>query len=387
MKMMKMVMSAAVVAVSVVGCGGQSSTGSSENTKSVAQDLGPAGEFYGSDTLKELLISADLGSGAGLSVEGKGTGVGEACIRNGVGSGGFCGAGQQVLAPMSRDFNAPRTSSGAACLGGASAGGIGSDGRPRDAACCPGESSNAIALDAVSAYVKLSTYTALANNGITTTELRRIFFSDNNPGGCITTWSALGLTNPAGNTIKVYRRDDLSGTTDTFRSLLGGSTWCPGVTVVSEAAGLPAACTAAGLTNATDCIGLLTGNDGTAIGFSGGSAKNANNEALKLRADGFPGGLTNATYVAPTKANIRLLISGSTARYPLSRYLFLNENVNVLKSFEEETLYNWIYDPNTSDDFEAIITGQGFITCSDTSALACGGTAGQGRGAGKCKGT
>ncbi|MFY0564678.1 substrate-binding domain-containing protein [Archangium lansingense] len=343
---MKFVVSAAVAAVCAVGCGGQS--GTQEAPKSVAQNLGPNGEFYGSDTLKEALIAADVQSGAGLTVEGRGSGVGEGCLRNG--STGFCTAAQQALAPMSRDLKA-----------GTCAGGTASTG-----ACCPGEKSNVIALDAVNAWVNSGN--SLTN--LSTTDLRRIFFATDDKGvaitgACPTNWSAVGGTS---GTIVKYRRDDLSGTTDTFKSLLKGGTFCSGVTVVSDGS-LPAAC--AGLSNATACIGKLTATTANAIGYSGDSARTTGNKALSLN------------NIAPTAATVRNLITNPSSAYPLARQLFLNENVNTTRSAEEQALYDWVYSTNTAD-FENILAQQGFITCSDISPLDCGGD-GLGRGAGVCQ--
>lgn len=374
---MKWVMSATFVAMSIVGCGGQPGAGAQAVQTSEQKASLAIPNFYGSDTLKEALVAANIQSGAGLSIEGKGSGVGEACLRNGVGSSGFCGSGAQTLAPMSRDFAAPKTASGSACVTGTATG-----------ACCPGERSNTIALDAVSAFVKSTRYAALSNNGLTTEELRRIFFATDSAGvaitgACPTNWSAFGQ--PSATIVK-YRRDDLSGTTDTFKSLLKGGTFCPGIAIIVDGSvSNPSPCTSSD--SATTCIGKLAESDNNAIGYAGDSATRAGNAKLKLKAVA-PITPTTSTYIAPSEANVRLLLqSGATDVYPLSRRIFLNENVNRTKSFEEATLYEWIYNSNTSD-FEEILTQQGFIACADESEgtpLACGGD-GQGRGAGLCSG-
>lgn len=375
MNSMKWVMSATVVAMSVVGCGGQSGAGAQAAQASEQKASLAIPNFYGSDTLKEALVAATLQSGSGLSIEGKGSGVGEACLRNGVGSSGFCGSAAQTLAPMSRDFAAPKTASGSNCASGTAVG-----------ACCPGERSNTIALDAVSAFVKASRYTSLSNNGLTTEELRRIFFATDSSGvaitgACPTNWSAFGQ--PSATIVK-YRRDDLSGTTDTFKSLLKGGTFCPGITVIVDGSvSNPSPCTSSD--SATTCIGKLAENDNNAIAYAGDSATRAGNSKLKLKA---VAPITPATsvYVAPTVANVRKLIqAGSTDAYPLSRRIFLNENVNRAQSFDEATLYEWIYVTNTND-FEEILEQQNFISCSDDAALDCGGD-GLGRGAGLCSGS
>ncbi|QSQ11314.1 substrate-binding domain-containing protein [Myxococcus landrumensis] len=362
MNSMKWVMSATVVAMTVVGCGRASAVDAPKDTEASREGLALP-SFYGSDTLKEAVIAAVLQSGSGLVVEGKGSGVGEACLRNGVGSSGFCASGAQTLAPMSRDFAAPKTASGAACLNGASADAKG---------CCPGERSNVIALDAVIAYVSTSRAAALPSNGLTTQELRRIFFATDSsgvaiPSACPTDWSALGL--PSAPIVK-YRRDDLSGTTDTFKSLLKGGTFCAGVTViVDESASNPSPCLATD--NATTCIGKLTASNNNAIGYAGDPASRTGNAKLALKAVA-PISPTTSTYVAPTVANIRkLLQGGSTDAYPLARRIFLNENTLTSRSFDEAVLYEWAFSSNR-DEFEAILVEQGFIACTDVSSLDCG---------------
>lgn len=362
MNSMKWVMSATVVAMTVVGCGRTSAVEASNEAEASRQD-GLLPSFYGSDTLKDALIAAAIQSGSGLVVEGKGSGVGEACLRNGVGSSGFCAAGAQSLAPMSRDFAAPKTASGAACRNGAAADAKG---------CCPGERSNVIALDAVIAYVSSSRAAALPSNGLTTQELRRIYFATDSsgvaiPSACPTDWSAFGL--PSAPIVK-YRRDDLSGTTDTFKSLLKGGTFCPGVTViVDESTSNPSPCLATD--SATTCIGKLTVSSDNAIGYAGDPASRTGNEKLKLKAVA-PISPTTSDYVAPTVDNIRKLRQGgATNAYPLSRRIFLNENISAPRSFDEDVLYDWAFVSNR-EEFEKILKEQNFISCTEGSPLDCG---------------
>ena len=325
---MKWVMSVAVAAMSVVGCGGESAT-AGEPLESVVQELGPNREFYGSDTLKDAMIAASLSSSANLNVQGKGSGVGEGCLRDG--SAGYCTARQQALAPMSRDFKAP---------------------------CRTGERSNIIALDAVNAFV---------NSGnpltdISLADLRKIYFATDSagvavPGSCV-------------STLTKYRRDDLSGTTDTFKSLVGGGTFCPGVIVVSDGA-LPAAC--AGETSATKCIGKLTATDANAIGYSGDSASRTGNKALSVNG------------IAPSVTNVRKFLTDKANAYPLSRALFLNESTTNTRSTNERILYAYAYSAANKQAFENILVNQGFIACDTTGALKCGGTNNDGKGAGLCQ--
>ncbi|MDC0711788.1 substrate-binding domain-containing protein [Stigmatella sp. ncwal1] len=355
MNTMKWMMPAAVVVsmtLSLVGCGGQPSD-NGQQPKSMTQNLGPNNEFYGSDTLKEVLVASNVQSSAGLTIEGKGSGVGEGCLRNG--SSPYCIGRQQTLAPMSRDFKAGTCSGGTASSG----------------ACCPGESSNAVALDAVNAFVRSTTYSALPNNSISTADLKKVFCGDGTGSAatCVSNWSALGR--PTAGTLAKYRRDDLSGTTDTFKSLVGCTTFCSDVTVVlDESSANPAAC--ATTDSATVCIGKLAASNSNAIGYAGDSARRTGNTALQVNG------------IAPTPANVRkLLASNPTGVYPLSRKLFLNENVNYTKTAQEQALYDWVYSTNTQD-FENLLVEQGFIACSDISPLDCGGDLG--RGSGVCQG-
>ncbi|WP_164008960.1 PstS family phosphate ABC transporter substrate-binding protein [Pyxidicoccus trucidator] len=375
MKMMKTVMSAAVVAVSMVGCGGQSAD--EVVPASVTAELTDGNKFFGSDTLKGAMITANASSLASLSIEGKGSSVGEGCVRTGsiVGVITYCSGRQQTLAPMSRDYRATST----ACAGGTGTGGTDNNGNPRNGACCPGEKSNVIALDAVNAFVK-------SDNGLTNIsrdDLASLFFSSYRrtvggvvttvTGACWTDWSQVPGSTRTG-AIKVFRRDDLSGTTEVFKEKVAENTsaaFCPGVVTITDAAATnPSPCTTSD--SATVCIGKLTASDETAIGFAGDSAKTTGNVAVSVNG------------IAPTAANVRKLITDPANAYPLARQIFLNENVNFVKDAKEQTLFDWIYSNKSS--FQNILVGQGFIPCSSTGALRCGGAANDGRGAGLCKG-
>ncbi|MCP3100955.1 substrate-binding domain-containing protein [Myxococcus sp. K15C18031901] len=373
MHSMKWMVSAAVLSLSVVGCGGQAEEGSLA-TGRVAAPLTDGNKLFGSDTLKGALISANTSAVAGLAIEGKGSGAGEGCVRSG--SGTFCSGRQQTIAPMSRDFRSTTN----ACANGGPSGGTDANGNPRNAACCPGEQSNAIALDAVNLWVNVNN--DLTNGGvpsITMAQAKALYCGTDGSGSAaacgITTWGQLGTTSNPNGVIAKYRRDDLSGTTDTFKSLLGCTNFCADVVTIADGA-LPAAC--AGQGSATECIGELVSTDINAVGYSGDSARkvdgsgNARNKALLIAG------------IAPTAANVRKLITDPANAYPLSRFLFLNENTGFTKDPKEQALYDWVYANKAS--FQSILVGQGFIACSGTGALRCGGAANDGRGAGLCKG-
>ncbi|QRN94857.1 cell envelope biogenesis protein OmpA [Archangium violaceum] len=349
MKKMSWVMSAAMVSVWAVGCGGQELE--SAETARVAAELTDGNKLFGSDTLKSAFIGANTAASAGLSIQGLGSGVGEGCMR--AGSGTSCVGRQQAISPMSRDFKAGTCANGSASTG----------------ACCAGEQSNVIALDAVNAWVSASN----ATTNLTKSNLKALFCG---PAGD-------GL-NCAATTWVKYRRDDASGTTDTFKSLVGCTAFCPDVKVVVDGANAalftdpahPTPCSASD--SATSCIGKITASTDTtlsanAIGYAGDSAKQGTaNKALSV--DG----------IAPTAANVRKLISAPATAYPLARKLFLNENVNFTKDPKEATLYNWIY--NNKQSFQNLLTGQGFISCDTTGPLKCGGPNNDGKKAGACQG-
>ncbi|QSQ20623.1 substrate-binding domain-containing protein [Pyxidicoccus parkwayensis] len=361
MKMMKMVMSAAVVAVSVVGCGGQSSAGVPE-LQSAEQHLGANGELYGSDTLKGAISNAITASGAFILYEGKGSGVGEGCVRTG--STGFCGPKQQALAPMSRDFKTP---------------------------CQTGEKSNVIALDAVNVFVKATN--ALGN--ITTAQAKKLFCGDANgvqgttyPTGCLSTWGDLNGNPSDTRPLKIYRRDDLSGTTDTFKTLVGCQTavtdkyaFCSNVLEVKDETSTYSP-TCSNTDSATTCIGKLTAADGNAIGYAGDSGIYPPPPATALNKKATVNG------IASNETNIRKILETPVPSdvYPLSRKLFLNENASAThpRDPEEDILYAWIYGSGKTQ-FENILKAQGFIACDPSGPLKCKGTLNDGRGAGTCK--
>lgn len=101
------------------------------------------------------------------------------------------------------------------------------------------------------------------------------------------------LTGP----IKAYRRNDSSGTTDTFKSLVGITAFGPCVTAVAE----------------TSDVAYHTSREPNAIGFAGLSGRVEGNRAARIAKD-------NATDAKlPTAANIR------AKTYPLSRDLYVYE--------------------------------------------------------------
>jgi phosphate transport system substrate-binding protein len=140
-----------------------------------------------------------------------------------------------------------------------------------------------VALDGVAVFVnELNRLPGLDLN-----TLARIFTCE------ITSW---GQVPGSGRTsaIHAFRRDDLSGTTDTFKTLVGLKAFGACVTVVGETAD----------------IAEKTGRDADAIGYAGLSGKNEHNFEVALSKSG-------AAYVTPTAATIR------NETYPLSRNLYI----------------------------------------------------------------
>jgi phosphate transport system substrate-binding protein len=114
-----------------------------------------------------------------------------------------------------------------------------------------------------------------------------------------------GKTGP----IKVFRRNDDSGTTDTFKSLVKIEKFGSCVTVVAETADIAA----------------ITSRDINALAYSGLSAGTDKNRAVPVAVNG------SATPYLPTVENVR------TFNYPLSRYLYVYEATGASKPTEGET--------------------------------------------------
>ncbi len=120
-----------------------------------------------------------------------------------------------------------------------------------------------------------------------------------------TNWSQIGGDNAA---IVVYRRDDVSGTTDTFKTLTGLKEFGPCVTILKE----------------TSDIAVATSTEAHSIAYAGLSAGRPENHALSLAK-------TSADkYYAPTPTNIR------SFNYPLSRTLYVYEAAGAYSKKDAE---------------------------------------------------
>lgn len=213
--------------------------------------------FSGSDTLGGVMTDAIIAAGLDQSIGyvGGGSGVGEKALAN----------GEIGIAPMSRQMKpeaiAIAQAAGVTVL------------------------EHVIALDGVAVFVNGSNVTP----GLDLNTLARIFSCE------ITSWAQVPGSGKSG-AINAFRRDDLSGTTDTFKSLVGVKKFGACVTVVHETAD----------------IAEKTATDADAVGYAGLSAKNENNREVAISKAG-------TAYVLPTAGTIR------NETYPLSRKLYIYE--------------------------------------------------------------
>lgn len=214
--------------------------------------------FSGSDTLAGVMTDAIIAGGLEqqISYSGGGSGNGEKAIA----------AGEQGIAPMSREVK-PEV------LQQASAQGV---------TLVP----HVIALDGLAIFVNKANMT----QGLDIGTLRKIFNCE------LTKWEDVAGSSLRGK-INVYRRNDASGTTDTFKHLVGVKQFGACVVIMNETAD----------------IAEKTSKEATAVAYAGLSAKTSNNHVLSIAKEG------TANYVSPTAATVR---SGA---YPLSRKLFVYE--------------------------------------------------------------
>lgn len=178
-----------------------------------------------------------------------------------------------------------------------------------------------VALDGVAVFVHGTNGTP----GLDLNTLARIFSCE------ITSWAQVPGAGKA-TAIHAFRRDDLSGTTDTFKSLVGIKKFGACVTVANETAD----------------IAEKTATDVDAIGYAGLSGKKENNRELAISKAG-------TAYVQPTAGTIR------NETYPLSRKLFIYEASGARKPNKieaqllEQVLDRSFLDPIVQDhDFVTI---------------------------------
>ncbi len=164
-----------------------------------------------------------------------------------------------------------------------------------------------IGLDGVGVFVNESNSTP----SLTLDQLKKIYSCD------IKNWSEVGGPDRA---ITVYRRDDASGTTDTFKSLVGLTNFGTCAKV---------------LTHTAD-IATTTAVEPSAVGYAGLSALQDSNRDLPLAKD------ASSKAFTPSAENIR------SFDYPLARRLYVYEAVGALTP-AEQTLLDTILDRSVSD--------------------------------------
>jgi len=290
-------------------------------------------QVHGSDTLFDVVTTAinQAGLDSVLHYIGGGSGTGEAGLVNGT----------QGIAPMSRQLTA-------AAIGNLVNQGI-------------SPIQNVIGLDGVSLFVSSTNPTP----SLTFDTIRAIYLCQ------ITDWASVPGSTITG-TIAVYARNGASGTTDTFKTLIGG---LPATTVdangVSQAnwnnngSNPPVTCVNEVAT--TEEIASHTANEPLAIGFAGLSAG-------RLCTD--PGTPCNAKpAIARTDTSTPVAPSQDTIRdfsYPLARRLYVNQisqdggdrNPNA----NEQALLDAMLDRGFLDP---ILTQFEFVTCPSAADGGC----------------
>lgn len=231
-------------------------------------------QISGSDTMAGVLTDAIIASGMQNKVAyvGGGSGVGEKAFA----------AGEINITAMSRPMDATVAAT------------------VRAVGVTPVE--HVVALDGVALYVNKSNNLA----GLDIATLAKIFTCQ------ITSWNQVPGSTKAG-AIHAFRRNDTSGTTDTFKNLVGVKTFGACVTIVAETAD----------------IAERTSGDADAIGYAGLSGHVAGNRAVGISKSG-------SNFVVPVTNTIR---NGS---YPLARKLFIYEATGARKvnAVEKELLAN-----------------------------------------------
>ena len=247
----------------------------------------------GSDTLGGVMTDAIIAAGLNQKIAyiGGGSGVGEKALAN----------GEIAVTGMSREF------------------------KPEVIALAKSKGiepvAHVIALDGLAIFVNKSN--PLASVDFST--LIKIFSCE------ITSWNQVPGSGKNGP-IKAYRRDDKSGTTDTFKSLVGIKTFGACVTILAE----------------TPDIADRTSTEAESIAYAGLSGKRDGNRTLAVASK------AGSQAVEPNTTTIR------NFSYPLARQLFVYEATGV-KSAEgaELELLDYVLDRSFLDP---IVQDHDFIT-------------------------
>ena len=237
--------------------------------------------LQGSDTLAGFVSDAIIASGLESQVvyQGGGSGKGEEALVNGL----------QGIAPMSRQVKPEALK------------------KASDAGIKLVE--HVIGLDGVGVFKNAANKV----QSLTIDKVKGIFTCQ------LTNWSQVGGANL---NIVAFRRDDFSGTTDTFKTLVGIKEFGACVTVVAE----------------TSDIAAYTANQPDAVGYAGLSAGREGNEAVSL------------SKTADSKAFLPLPSNIRSFNYPLARRLYIYEaSGRVQPSAAERSLLNNILDRSFAD--------------------------------------
>jgi ABC-type phosphate transport system substrate-binding protein len=268
--------------------------------------------FKGSDTLFGVVTDAVNVSGLATELQylGGGSGTGEAGLLSGT----------QGIAPMSRapsaDALTTATSKGIVLT------------------------SNVIGLDGVSLFTKATNATTRLDIPI----IRSIFGGVDGTGSAvacadaarITNWQQIAGSNQTG-LIRKLRRNDDSGTTDTFRALVGVKAFCADTVTITSTAE----------------IAQETSSDPSALGFAGLSALRPT-----LNKDLAIGTTAAGPFVLPGESTLR------DFTYPLARRLYVVvASGAVVPSEAENALLVNLLDRSFLDP---IVTANEFITCAAT---------------------
>lgn len=249
--------------------------------------------FSGSDTLAGAMTDAIIAAGLDqqLQYAGGGSGTGEKALMT----------GDQGIAPMSREFNgqlAQQLSAQGSQVTG-----------------------HVLALDGLSIFVN-------AGNKLPSIDLPtivRIYTCE------FTKWEQIPGSGQTG-AIKVYRRNDASGTTDAFKHFTGLKSFGACVVALNETADIADA----------------TSRDVLAVGYSGLSGKVDQNRFVAVAAK------AGAPAVLPTTATIR------DFSYPMARKLYVYEVTGARTANEvEQTFLSYITDRSFMDP---IMQAHEFIT-------------------------
>jgi phosphate transport system substrate-binding protein len=240
--------------------------------------------FKGSDSMAGIVSDAIIAAGLNKEIvyEGGGSGLGETALVN----------GEQGIAPMSRKMKAEAVQA-------LKEKGIGVE-------------AHVIALDGIGIFV----HETSTVNEIDLPALKQIYTCQ------ITKWEQLPNSRMNG-AIKAYRRNDASGTTDTFKNLVGVKDFGACVQVLAE----------------TSDIAEKTATEKNAIGYSGATAKRDGNKALS---------------VAPTLGAVSIPLNVNTVRnsqYPLARKLYIYEvtGAKTPNESEDKLLNSYLLDRSFLD--------------------------------------